>query len=534
MAKKILSGDDALNALLRGVKIVSEATAKTLGPSGRNVIYERALTNLPVSTRDGVTCMQQFDLEDPFENMGARMVRGVSEETVDAAGDGTTTAAILTHAILAEGVKQITAGANAVSLKRGIEKAAASVVSGLKGMAIPVSGDMIRQVATISANNDEFLGSLIAQAMAKAGDDGVVTVEISHKPESLLEVVDGLQFSTGFLSPYFVTNTERNECVLEDVHILLYEKKLAAIKDLLPLLQEGIAKEGHSILVIAEDVVDEALAILAVNVGERKLLKACAVRVPGGLDHLGDIAAMTGATIITEVSGLKLSGITMKHLGHAQKVIVKPQSTTILADAGDNPRLAARLGELRTQVSLATEETSKLRLQGRLSRLAGGVAIIRVGAKTEFEMNERKDRIEDAMHATRCARSEGCVVGGGIALLHALDVSKLGLEGDELHGAEIVRKACFAPLRTLAENSGQSADFIVQQVLAKTSEYPGKLSEAGSPWHWGWNARTNTFENLVHVGVLDPLRVVRVAMESAASVASLALITHTLVANPRT
>jgi chaperonin GroEL len=537
VAKKILTGLDALNALLRGVSLVSIATGKTLGPSGRNVIYERAQTNLPVSTRDGVTCMQQFDLEDPFENMGARMVRGVSEETVDAAGDGTTTAAILTHAILSEGVKQITAGANPVSLKRGIEKAAAYCVVRLKEMAMPVSGEMIKQVATISANNDEFLGGLIATAMEKAGDDGVVTVEISRKPDSYLEIVDGLQFAGGFLSPYFVNDPERNESVLEDVAVFLYEPKLASIRDMLPLIQD-LAKDGRSLLVMAEDVTDEALAILSINC-QKGLLKACAVKHPGSLDHLQDLAAMTGAVVATELSGLKPRDITVGHLGHAKKVIVKSQSTTILADGGDNQPLARRLKELRTQVSSATDETQRLRLQGRLARLSGGIAVIKIGADTELSMLEKKDRLDDAIHATRCAKSEGVVVGGGIALLHALDPTEIECENDdERAGVQIVFKACHAPLRTLAENGGESADFIVKQVLE------GGIAEQDAPRHgfkglkpkytfFGWNARTRTFENLVAAGVLDPLRVVRVALESAASVAALSLITATLVANER-
>jgi chaperonin GroEL len=520
MPKQIVSGETARLKLLAGINLIADAVKATLGPEGKNCIFERTQTYLPISSRDGVTVAEAVEASDPFEQIGVNLIKGVAREAVDSSGDGTTTATLLAQAIYAEGVKQITAGANAVSLKRGIEKATAYCLVRLKEMAIPVSGDMIRQVATISANNDEFLGGLIATAMKKAGDDGVVTVEISRKPESYLEMVDGLQFSTGFLSPSFVNSPERNECVLEDVSILTHERKLAGIKDFLPLLQQEIAGQGKSLLVIAEDVVDEALAILAIN-SERKVLKACAVKDPGGLDHLGDIAAMTGATVITELSGLKPRDFTLKHLGHARKVVVKAQSTTIIADSGENQVLNRRLAELRTRVTEAPDEAQKLRLQGRLARLAGGIAIIKVGAPTELEMNARKERIEDAMLAARCAQSEGVLVGGGIALLHSLDVSQLGLEGDELHGAEIVRKACFAPLRTLAENAGESADFIVKQVIS------------GNSSHWGWNARTRTFEDLVQAGVLDPLRVVRIALESAASVAALALITATLIASER-
>lgn len=526
MSKRILLGDDALKSLIRGVELVAGATGRTLGPNGKNLIYEMVGTNRATSTRDGVTCMRQFDLADPFENMGAQMVRGVSEETVDAAGDGTTTAAILTQVILTEGYKAITAGANPVALKRGIERATAEVVRRLREMVIPVSGQMIRQVATISANNDEFLGGLIADAMAQAGDDGIVTVEISRKPESSLEIVDGLEFSCGYLSPHFVTNRERNQCILEDVAILLYEKKLATIIQMSAVLKQ-LKESGRTFLVIAEDVTDEALAVLeiaATNQDPRLMtLKCCAVKTPGFLEHLEDIAAMTRATVITELSGLKSKDIGLHHLGHAKKIIVKAQSTTIIADDAENPTLMRRLMELRTQVAEATEEGHKLRLQSRLARLAGGVAIIKVGAATELEMMERRDRIEDAMHATRCAKAEGCVVGGGMALIHALDISKLDLKGDELHGAQIICCACHAPLRTLAENSGKSADYIVERVLS--AEMVGE--------RYGWNARTNTFEDLVAAGILDPLRVVRVALESAASVAALALITHCLVANER-
>lgn len=518
MPKKILSGLEAVQALLHGISTVATATGKTLGPNGRNVVYERTQTNLPVSTRDGVTCIQQFDLEDPFEQMGARMVRGVSEETVDSAGDGTTTAAILTLAILSEGVKAITSGANPVALKRGIEKATASVVSRLKEIAIPVTGNMIQQVATISSNNDEFLGGLIATAMEKAGDDGVVTVEISRKPESYLEIVDGLQFLTGYLAPSFVNNPEKAECVLEDVDILIHEKKLATIKPLLALIQSRVT-EGKSLLVIAEDVTDEALAILSVNT-ERKLLHACAVKSPGGLEHLQDVAALTKAKVITETSGLKLSDITAEHLGHAKRVVVKSQSTTLISDTGENQFLNRRLKELRTQVTEASDETAKLRLQSRLARLSGGIAIIKVGAATELEMLDRKDRIEDAMHATRCAKSEGVLPGGGIALLRCAEHYTFPGEGDEKLGAEIVRRACYAQIRTLAENSGKSADYVVEKVAKQSLSF-------------GWNARKDHYEDLLLAGVLDPLKVVKVALESAASVAGLALITSTLVASER-
>ena len=525
MAKHIVSGDDARLKLLAGVNLIADAVKRTLGPSGRNCVYERVGTNLPVSTRDGVTVAEQIESSDPHENMGINLIKGVAREAVDASGDGTTTATLLAQAIFREGVKAITAGANPVSLKRGIERAVAEVVLGITRMAQPVKGEMVKQVATISANNDEFLGGLIATAMERSGEDGVVTVEISRKPESSLEIVDGLEFSTGYLSPSFVNQPERNLCVLEDVFVLIHEKKLISVIQASELLKQ-IAEKGASLLVIAEDVTDEALAVLSIaatNQDPRFMkLKCCAVKSPGYLEHLEDIAALARTSVVTELSGLKLKDLNLGHFGHIKKAIIKPQSTTLIADDSENPRLSKRLSQLRTQVSEATDEITKLKLQARLARLAGGVAIIKVGAATELEMLERKDRIEDAMHATRCAIREGVVVGGGIALLHALDAFKLELSGDELAGAQIVQRACAEPLRTLAENAGESSEYVLRRVLDADSS------------HFGWNARTGAYENLVTAGVLDPLRVVRVAIESAASVAGLALITHCLVANGRT
>lgn len=520
MGKQIVSGPEALTKILAGVNLIADAVKRTLGPDGRNAVYERFGTNLPVSTRDGVTVAEQIESDDPHINMGVNMVKGVAREAVDQSGDGTTTATLLAQAIFAEGVKAVTVGANPVALKRGIEKATQAVVEGLKGMSRPVEGGMTRQVATISANNDPFLGGLIADAMEKAGKDGVVTVEVSRRPESSLEIVDGLQFAGGFLSPAFLTSAERNECVLEDVAIFLHEKKLASIRAMGPIIQK-LAEEGKSILVIAEDVTDEALAILAVNT-ERKVLKACAVKSPGGLDSLLDIAALTKGKVFTENTG-RLQDISPIFFGHASRVIIKPQSTTIIAakDA-ENSELNRRMAELRTQVKEAGDEGSRLRLQSRLARLAGGVAILRVGGQTELEMLERKDRIEDAMHATRAAISEGVLPGGGTALLRCANAFSVEAENDdEETGIKIVEKACFAPLRTLAENGGESADYIVKQVDNQLGD------------NSGWNARTREFGDMFEFGVLDPLRVVRVALESAASVAALALITHVLIANER-
>jgi chaperonin GroEL len=520
MNKQILSGPDALNALLRGTNLIADAVKSSLGPSGRNTIYERQQTNQPVSTRDGVTIAEQIAANDPFENIAVETIKGVAREAVDQSGDGTTTATLLAQAIFAEGVKAITVGANPVALKRGIERATTNVVAQLKEMARSISGDSIRQVATISANNDEALGNLIAEAMKRAGDDGVVTVEISRTPESSLHVVDGMQVGTGWIHSAFVNSPEKQECVLEDCYILLWERKLATIIPFLKKMEPALLKEGKSLLVIAEDVTDEALGILTANAAKRVPL--CAIRTPGAVDHLHDIAALTRGTVFTEVKGVKLQDVSIENLGHAAKVVVKPQSTTIIADPGANPALDRRLSELRAQVTDATDEGSRLRLQSRLARLVGGVAVIRVGAKTELEMLERKDRIEDAMHATRCAMKEGVLPGGGIALLRAaqsLDPSKVDGEG-----VEIIRRACEAPLRTLAQNCGESADYVIKSVTS---------TDRGVPSTYGWNARTGEFGDMFEMGILDPLRVVRVALESAASVAALMLITSTLVANDR-
>ena len=511
MSKKILEGSDVLQKLLAGVNKIANPVKATLGPNGRNCVYERVGTNQPVSTRDGVTVANQIDSDDPFENIAIELIKGVAREAVDQSGDGTTTATLLAQAIFAEGVKCISVGANPVALKKGIEKAAAAVVAQLKTLARPVEGDQLRAVATISANNDEFLGGLISSAMEKAGTDGVVTVEISRSPESSLQIVDGMQFGTGWLHPAFITNPERNESVLEDVCVLLHEKKLTSIRPMLPLIQ-SLAAEGKSLLVIAEDVTDEALGILAVNC-ERKLLRACAVKSPGGIEYLQDIGALTETAVLTETSGIKLQNLEAKHLGHATKVIIKPTSTTIVS-AGSSPGLDTRLRTLRTQVTDATNEADRLRLQGRLARLAGGIAVIRVGGVTEPEMLERKDRIEDAMHAARCAKAEGVLPGGGIALFNASKQS-----ADE--GEEILYRACYAPLITLAQNAGKSPEYIMEKIL-----------NANNP-NFGWNARTEEYGDMLEMGILDPLRVVRVALETAASVASLLLITHCLVSNGR-
>jgi chaperonin GroEL len=515
--KHIISGPEALTKLLAGVNLIANAVKRTLGPDGNNCIFERLGTNLPVSTRDGVTVAEQIQATDPHEQMGVALIQGVAREAVDQSGDGTTTATLLAQAIFAEGVKAVSVGANPVALKRGIEKATRAVLDSLRSMAIPVSGEMLRQVATISANNDPFLGGLIADAIQKAGPDGVVTVEISQKPESSLDMVDGLQIGTGFISPYFITNAERNECVLEDVAVFLHEKKLATILPMRGLLNK-LKEANKSFLVIAEDVTDEALAVLSIS-ATKGPLRCVAVRTPGGVDHLHDIAALTGARVLTELLGVKLQDVGLDFMGTAKKVIVKPQTTTIIAEKSD--RLEKRLQELRTQVTEATDEGQRLRLQSRLARLAGGVVIIKVGAATELEMLVKRDAIEDALHATRGAEKLGVVPGGGIALAHAFDGITLKEEGDdEAIGVKIVHKACLAPLRTLAENCGESGDNIISRAIRAET-------------NMGWNARTGEYGDMIQMGILDPLKVVVSALESASSVAATMIITNCLVANER-
>lgn len=515
MAKQILSGPDALHKLLNGFNLIADAVKATLGPQGRNCVYERLVTNQPISTRDGVTVANQIESSDPFENIGVEMVKGVAREAVDQSGDGTTTATLLAQAIFAEGVKAITVGANPVAVKRGIERATTAVVEALKGMARSVDGSDLRSVATVSANNDEFLGELISTAITKAGKDGVVTVEVSRSPESSLQIVDGMQIGNGMLIPQFVNRPERNECGLEDVAVLLYEKKLTSILAIKSLLKK-LADDGRSLLVIAEDITDEALGVLAIS-AQQGPLKCCAVRTPGGPEVLHDIAALTGARVVTELSGKTIKDVDESYFGRATKVVSKQTTTTIYSAGSD--RLTQRLSELRTQVEDAVDEGARLRLQARLARLAGGIAVIRVGGRTELEMSERKDRIEDALHATRCAEKEGVLPGGGVALLRCQQ--QIDGDGDEAIGAKIVNTAMLAPLRTLAENSGESSEYTLRQVLSQENS------------NYGWNARTNSFGDMYEMGVIDPLRVVRSAVESAASVAGLALITHTLVANSR-
>jgi chaperonin GroEL len=528
VGKVIVTGDEARHKLLAGVNLIADAVKRTLGPSGQNCVYARTGTRQPFSSRDGVTVAREIEASDPHEQMGVALIQGVANEAVDASGDGTTTATLLAQAIFAEGVKAITVGSNAVVLKRGIEKATAAVVEALRGMSRPVEKEMIKQVATISANNDEFLGNLIATAIEKSGSDGVVTVEVSRSPETSLVIVDGMQIATGYISSDFVTNRERNECVLEDVAILLYEGKLATLKPLAPVLEE-LRSQNKSILIVAEDVVDEALAILAYNT-QKGLLKSCAARVPGGLEHLYDIAALTRARVATETMSVKLKDIDVTYFGHAKRVILKTHNSTIIASDGENPRLNERLQELRTQVTDATDERDRVRLQSRLARLAGGVAIIRLGAATELEMVTRKEAVEDAMHATRGAIAEGVVIGGGMALLRSVawiddeagTLKTLRKEYGE--GVEIVLKACRAPLKTLAENYGKSPEYVMERVMSPIENWRT----------YGWNALTDKYGDMFEMGIIDPLRVVRIALESAASVAGLMLITHTLCADEPT
>jgi chaperonin GroEL len=526
--KKIVSGDEARAKLLAGLNLIADAVKRTLGPDGNNCVYIRTGTSIPFSTRDGVTVAREIEAEDPLENIGVNLIKGVANEAVDSSGDGTTTATLLAQAIFAEGVRAIIVGANPVALKRGIERATRAVVEALKGMARQVEGEMIKQVATISANNDPFLGGLIAAAMEKSGDDGVVTVEVSRSPESSLVIVDGMQINAGYISPDFVTDRERNECVLEDCYILLHEGKLStlgiqgeSLTKMAKTLQD-LAAEKKSFLVIAEDVTDEALNVLAIasrNSDPRFLtLRSCAMKTPGSVEHLLDLAALTGAKVVTELTGVKLRDLDRSYFGRAKRVVVKSQQATIIAHEGQNDRLTQRLQELRTQVKEATDEGQRIRLQSRLARLSGGVAIIRVGAATEVEMVVRKEAIEDAVHATRGAMLEGVVPGGGIALARACpDIFNTVTNEDELVGISILRKACLSPLRTLAENGGESPEFVLKTALR-------------SDHNCGWNARTGEYGDMYAMGIIDPVRVVRVAIESAASVAALMIITHCLVA----
>jgi len=531
MAKQIVHGEESRQAILRGVNLLADAVKVTLGPKGRNVVIEKKFGS-PTITKDGVTVAKEIELKDGLENMGAQMVREVASKTSDVAGDGTTTATVLAQAIYREGVKTVAAGANPMALKRGIEKAVELICGKLnkegereKGeldkFSKPVSGDMIAQVGTVSANNDETIGKIIAEAMKKVGKDGVITVEESKTLETQLEVVEGMQFDRGYLSPYFVTDPERMEAVLENAYILIHEKKISSMKDLLPLLEQ-IAKGGKPLIIIAEDVEGEALATLVVN-KLRGTLQVAAVKAPGFGDRrkamLGDIATLTGGKAITEDLGIKLENVQVSDLGQAKKITVDKDNTTIVEGKGKHAEIEGRVKEIRSQIDKTTSDYDREKLQERLAKLVGGVAVIKVGAATETEMKEKKDRVEDAMHATRAAVEEGIVPGGGVPLARcvaALDKQKF--EGDEQIGANIVKRALTEPLRMIAENAGEEGAVVL-----------GKIVEAKDP-NYGFNALTGQYEDLVKAGVLDPTKVVRTALQNAGSIASLMLTTEALVA----
>jgi len=518
MAKQIIYGEQSRQAILRGVNQLADAVKVTLGPKGRNVVLDKKFGS-PTITKDGVTVAKEIDLKDPLENMGAQMVREVASKTSDTAGDGTTTATVLAQAIYREGARNVVAGANPMELKRGIEKAVEAMTAEIKKMAKPVKGNMIAQVGTISANADETIGKIIAEAMEKVGKDGVITVEEARTLETTLDVVEGMQFDRGYLSPYFVTDPERMEVVLENPVILIHEKKISSMKDLLPVLEQ-VARLGRPLLIIAEDIEGEALATLVVN-KLRGTLQVAAVKAPGFGDRrkamLEDIAILTGGNAITEDLGVKLENIKLEDLGKAKKVTIDKDNTTIVEGAGVADKISGRVKQIRVQVDETTSDYDREKLQERLAKLVGGVAVIKVGAATETEMKEKKARVEDAMHATKAAVEEGIVPGGGVALIRASKaLDGLKLEGDQKIGVAIIRRAIEEPCRWIATNAGHEGSIIVAQVKE------GKGDE-------GFNAATETFEDLVKAGVIDPAKVVRNALQNASSIASLLLTTEALI-----
>jgi len=523
MAKQIIYHEEARHALMRGVNQLADAVKVTLGPKGRNVVIDKKFGS-PTITKDGVTVAKEIELKDPLENMGAQMVREVASKTSDIAGDGTTTATVLAQALLRDGLKNVAAGANPMGVKRGIDRAVATLTEELRKFAKPVSGTAIAQVGTISANNDSTIGNIIAEAMEKVGKDGVITVEEAKTMETSLEVVEGMQFDRGYLSPYFVTDSERMEVVLEDALILIHEKKISNLKDLLPIL-ERVAQSGQPLVIIAEDVEGEALATLVVN-KLRGTLKAAAVKAPGFGDRrkamLEDIAILTGGRAITEELGVRLENIRPEDLGRAKRVVIDKDNTTIIEGAGSKAAIEGRVKQIRAQVEDTTSDYDREKLQERLAKLVGGVAVIKVGAATETEMKEKKARVEDAMHATKAAVEEGIVPGGGIALIRAaksLDalLEDKSLGEDERLGIELIRRAAEEPLRWIAQNAGLEGSIVVEQIRnAKEPEF-------------GFNAQTETYENLVTAGVIDPVKVVRTALQNASSIASLLLTTEALV-----
>ena len=533
MAKQILHGEESRQAILRGVNTLADAVKATLGPKGRNVVIEKKFGS-PTITKDGVTVAKEIELQDPMENVGAQLVKEVASKTSDVAGDGTTTATVLAQSIFREGVKTVAAGANPTALKRGIDKAVATIIGtrdkdgkwveggALGKLSKPVDEGSVAQVGAISANGDQEIGDIIAHAVKVVGKDGVITIEESKTMHTGLETVDGMQFDRGYLSPYFVTDTERLEVILEEPYILIYEKKISAMKDLLPLLEQ-VARVGKPLLIIAEDVEGEALATLVVN-KLRGTLNVAAVKAPGFGDRrksiLGDIAILTGGKAITEDLGIKLEGVKLEDLGKAKRITIDKDNTTIVDGAGSQEEIAGRVKEIRAQIEKTTSDYDKEKLQERLAKLVGGVAIIKVGAATETELKEKKARVEDALHATRAAVEEGIVPGGGVALVRAIPaVDELikTLEGDEKIGANIVRRALEEPLRQIVANAGEEGAVVVAKVLESKDQF------------FGYNAATGVFENLVKAGVIDPTKVTRTALQNAASIAGLLLTTEALI-----
>ena len=519
MAKQLVFDEAARQALLRGVEKLARAVKATLGPAGRNVILDKKFGS-PTITKDGVSVAKEIELECPYENMGAQLIREVSSRTSDIAGDGTTTATVLAEAIYKEGLRNVTAGANPISLQRGIRKATEAIVAQLKVLSKPVSdAKEIAQVASISANSDAEIGGIIAEAMDKVGKDGTITVEEAKGIETTLEVVEGMQFDKGYLSPYFVTNPESMEAFLENAYILINEKKISSLKDMLPLL-EKVAKTGRPLLIIAEDVEGEALATLVVN-KLRGILNIAAVKAPGFGDRrkamLEDLAILTGGRVITEDLGIKLEGVELSDLGEAKRITITKENTTIVEGGGTSEGITGRVNQIRRQIEDTTSDYDREKLQERLAKLAGGVAVINVGAATETEMKEKKARVEDALHATRAAVEEGIVAGGGTALIRAhAAIGDLGLVGDEKTGAGIVARAVEAPLRQLVANAGREAALIVEQV---------KKGKGGD----GYNVATDKFEDLIKSGVVDPTKVTRTALQNAASISGLLLTTEALI-----
>lgn len=525
MAKEIKFNIQAREELKRGVDALADAVKVTLGPKGRNVIIEKKF-GAPHITKDGVTVAKEIELDNAFENMGAQLVKEVASKTGDQAGDGTTTATVLAQAIVTEGLKNVAAGANPMDLKRGIDKAVSKVVEGIRAMSQEVDDDMakIENVARVSANNDEEIGRLIAEAMKKVKKEGVITVEEAKGTDTTVEVVEGMQFDRGYISPYFVTNSEKMECEMDSPYILLYDKKISNLQELLPIL-EAVAQSGRPLLIIAEDVDNEALATLVVN-RLRGSLKICAVKAPGFGDRrkemLEDIAILTGGNVISEVKGMQLKQATVNDLGTAEKVTVNKDNTTIVNGAGSKDSIAARVGQIKAQIETTTSEYDKEKLQERLAKLAGGVAVLYIGAPSEVEMKEKKDRVDDALSATRAAIAEGIVPGGGIAYIRCLDsLAELkGDNNDETTGIAIIRRAIEEPLRQIVANAGLEGAVIVQKVKEGTGDF-------------GYNARTDSYENFLSTGVIDPAKVTRVALENAASIAGMFLTTECVIADKK-